>query len=570
MTLTESPPETEAAVPQGTASSTLDGLVGSADHKTIGRAWISAGLLVLVAATIITVIAGLEATDLDGYAILEDGEEMAQVWSLGRTLLLFGAIVPILVGLGTFLVPLQIGAPAIAFARGAAGAFWAWLLATALLITAYLANGGPGGGQSDFVVLWAVSLGLMIVALLWAMVILATTVLGARAQGMTMERIPHTTWSFFVFSLLGLLSLPVLLAELVVIYVQVRHGFLPVGQRLGLTGVLESVSLPPAVYWIGIPVLGMTADVIGVHTKRPVPGHRTVMAAVGLFGIVIYANDFLGFASVRPITYDHAMLVLAIAVSVLPIVAVIALAGLSLRVGVLKLHAALVAILVAGALLALATLAALLGLAEPVALFIENDTPASINTEKLLILNGTTFHDGIRGMVSAAVLVGIAGALHHWSPKLWGRALRSPLTLLAVAAAAAGGLLWGLGAILAGIDDQAAYPTSVLTGGDSVEFFNLIALVGMILVAVAAVVIALNALGGAMGKVEGDGSWSGVTLEWAAASPPSFGNFDRPPVVRSATPLLDVDDEAEADVDGEGDGGDGAGDGDASDEGGSQ
>lgn len=540
MTLTETRPETDdVTVARGPAPVTLDRLVGSADHKTIGRAWITAGLLFLIVSAVVTVIAGVEATSLDDFSIVDDADQMAQVWSLGRTLLLFGALAPIMVGLATFLVPLQVGAPALAFARGAAGAFWTWLLGTGLLVVAYLANGGPGGGRADFVVLWAAALGMVAGALVWAMVVITTTILGARTRGMTLERVPHTTWSFLVFSLVGIFTLPLIMAELVIIYVQVRHGFLPVGERLGLTGVMESLSLPPTVYWLGIPVLGMAADVIGVHTERPIPAHTALLSAIGLFGILVFGADFLAFASVRPLVYDHGLLVLAIAACVLPILAVLGLCTLSMRSGVVRLNAALVGVLAAGALLLVAAISALLALGQPVALFIDAETPASVDTSRLLILNGTTFHDGIRGLVTGSAVVAIVGALHHWSAKLWGRRLSGPLTLISVLLGAAGALVWGLGAILAGVDDQVAYPAATLVGGDNVEFFNLIAVVGMILLAIAVVVAAVNNLIGIGGQRGAAGAWSGTTLEWATASPPTFGNFEQPPVVRSATPLLD-------------------------------
>jgi heme/copper-type cytochrome/quinol oxidase subunit 1 len=104
-------------------------------------------------------------------------------------------------------------------------------------------------------------------------------------------------------------------------------------------------------------------------------------------------------------------------------------------------------------------------------------------------------------------------------------------------------VIWGAGAVLAGVDDQPAYPVSTLEGGENVEFFNFIATVGILLVAVAAVVAGVNVIQTAFGRSRaGDdkGMWSGTTLEWATASPPSFGNFDKPPVVRSATPLADT------------------------------
>ena len=45
-------------------------------------------------------------------------------------------------------------------------------------------------------------------------------------------------------------------------------------------------------------------------------------------------------------------------------------------------------------------------------------------------------------------------------------------------------------------------------------------------------------LGGVLGQY--DDPWgTGSTLEWATASPPAYANFAEPPVVTSATPLLD-------------------------------
>lgn len=539
MALTETRPETDASpVPAAAQSTTLDGLIGSADHKTVGRMWIGAGLVFLIAGLVVSVIAALEASDLGGFAIVDDADQFTQIWSLGRELLLFGAIVPILVGLGTYLVPLQIGAPAIAFARGAAGAFWTWLIATGLLVVAIVLNGGPGGGRVDFIVLWAVASAVMLAALAWAMVTLATTILGARTGGMTLERAPQTTWSFLVFSLVGLLSLPILIAELVLVYVRVRHGFVPIGTRQSLTGVMDSPNLVPALYWLAVPVLGMAVDIIGVHTGRAMRSHKAIMTAIGALGILSYSADFFSFASVRPLQMDHALLVISIAAAALPTLAVLGLAGDSIRNGAPRMGASLIGALVAGLLFLLATVVSLLGLIEPVALFIENDTSASIALDRLLILNGTTFHDGVRGLIIGATIVLFIAAFTHWSTKIWGRQMKEPLSLLAVLLAAVGAIVWALGAVLAGVDDQPAYPTSTLGGGENVEFFNLIAMIGIAVLTVGVVIAALNVAQAALGRGPTTADpWTGSTLEWATSSPPAFGNFDNAPLVRSATPL---------------------------------
>ncbi len=546
MALTESRTPTDARTVGAPETATLDGLIGSADHKTLGRFWIAGGLFFLLGSLVVSAAAGLETIDLGSFTVASDADQFAQIWSLGREVLLFGGLLPILVGLATYLVPLQIGAPAIAFARGAAGAFWAWLLGTVLLIVSYIFNGGPGGGKADFVVLWTVSLGLVILALLWAMVIVATTALGARTIGMTLDRVPFATWSFLVFCLYGILTLPLVVADLALTYVRVRHGYVGLDARQTLAGVTNLFTYAPTLFWLAIPALGMATDAVGVHTGRPVMLRKPVLAAIGALSVTSYGAVYFSFGSVRTVDFNNFMLVVDIAATVLPILGVLGLAGESIRRGTPRLNVAFIGSMLGGLLFLLASVAALLGLFEPVQLWLIDKADTG-NPDKLLVLNGTTFHDGLRGIVVGAAVLSITGALHHWAPKIWGRRMAEPLGFGAVLAAALGGVLWGLGGILAGVDNQPAYPVSALAGGDNVELYNLIALIGILAVTAGALLTALNAAQSAVGRNAASGAgagagaaWSGLTLEWATTSPPSPGNFDQPPVVHSATPLADA------------------------------
>ncbi|MEL6985411.1 MAG: cbb3-type cytochrome c oxidase subunit I, partial [Actinomycetota bacterium] len=126
--------------------SAVEGLLGTGDHKTIGRLFIGGGAVGLVAALVLGVVASWYANNFDD---LGAGafDYLPQVWSMSRDLAVFGGLVPILVGLGVYLVPLQVGAPSLAFPRGAAAALWTWFLGADLLILAYIFNGGPGGGR---------------------------------------------------------------------------------------------------------------------------------------------------------------------------------------------------------------------------------------------------------------------------------------------------------------------------------------------------------------------------------------------------------------------------------------
>lgn len=541
MALTETRPETnEAPVIETRSPSSVEGLLGSGDHKTIGRLFIGGGALGLAGALVVGIVAVFYANNLDDLAS-GDTDLLPQIWSLSRDLALFGGLVPLLVGLAVYIVPLQIGAPSLAFPRGASAAFWSWALGSGLLILAYVFNGGPGGGRRDFVVLWAASLAMMVGALLWALVCLAATILGARTVGMSLDRAPQTTWSFLVFALVGLFSLPVLMAELLMAFVRIRYFHLPISESAQLTSVADGVNLAPSIYWLGIPVLGISADIIAAHTGQPLRMHRAIMVAIGLFGLLSFGADVVGLASLRAVDFNNGFLVVGLAAAILPVLGTLALSGDSIRTGSLVPRVPLVGALLSGLLLLLATATSLLGLIEPVAGWIDDVFDQNL-LENTLVLNGTRFHEAIRALVIGAALVGSIAALHHWSAKIWGRRMAEPVGFLALLAAAGGSVILAIGELAAGIDDQPWLPARA--GDDYSSGLATISLIGAVVLAAGAVILLGNVLMTVVstsGKPAGSSAppWSGATLEWATASPPPVGNFPAPPIVTSASPLAD-------------------------------
>lgn len=562
--VTGSPSGASAAMPSGT----LEGFLGAVDHKPVGRMFMGGGTLFLVASLVVAVVAAFESADGSGFQVVGDADEFAQVWSISRDLMIFGGLVPLLIGIGLYIVPLQIGAPSLAFARGASGAFWTWLLGSGLLVIAYLLNGGPGGGRRDFIVLWACALAMMIGAAVWAFVVLASTILGARTVGMTMDRVPFTTWGFFVFALLGLFSLPIVMAELLLVLLRVRYLHMPIDDSEALTAVMDGVSFAPSVYWLGIPGLGIAADVIGAHTGVPVRLRRSVMIALTAFGLLSFGQDLVGLGTARTIDFDNALLVLGLLAAVVPVLAVLGMCGDSLRRGTFKPRSALLAALLSGLLMLAGALVSLLGLVEPIMGFLDELFPDSIDMTNSLVLNGTTFHEGIRALVVGAAVLAVIAAVHHWATKFWGRSLPEPMGMLSIFLAATGAAIWAFGEVAAGFADQPFYPTVAETD-DSLQAFGFIATVGVALLAGAAAVLGANMASVALSRKPVGSSpeaWTGSTLEWATASPPPVGNFPAPPIVTSATPLEDgelaydglslatADDEGSDSVGGEGEG----------------
>src|SRR5689334_15485022 len=173
------------------------GVVGwftSSDHKRVGRLYIVTSLAIVVAALVVSALLALERIDTSATNILR-ADSVSQLFSLYRVGLIFCGIAPLLLGFGIAVVPLQVGARNIAFGRAAAASYWTWLFASGVLIGAYAANGGPGGGNSQAVDLFLLAFILLAAALGLGWICVATTILALRAPGMRLDRVPMFSWA---------------------------------------------------------------------------------------------------------------------------------------------------------------------------------------------------------------------------------------------------------------------------------------------------------------------------------------------------------------------------------------
>ncbi len=526
----------------------FDRTLGSGDHKTFGRLWIFSGLVVGLVALGLRFVVALEQLDTGEVSLLEDVNELVQVWSMSRDLLVFGGVVAVLIGIGTFIIPLQVGASAIAFPRGAAAAFWVWLASAAMLVAAYIGNGGPGGGVKDFVVLWALALGGMMASTVWALICIATTVIGARAPGMRLEMIPLTSWSFFVFALLGVLTVPIQIGQLVISLIDIRGGYQSLVDTTSLASVMDTITIAPSIYWLGIPALGIALDAIAVHSNRPLRFHRSSMVAIGLLAVTAFGADVTAFGRrTGGIDFNNGLLVIALIASILPILASLALAGESLKVGKPTFSVPLGAGLAAGLLLLGGAVVALLGAIEPIVGFVvdlNNSLTDSSDVPDLpdwLVLNGTTFNAGVTTFVLAGALLGCLAGISHWAHKIWGHRGNAGLGSLALLSLAGGGAIWAIGEVLGGLGDQPALPAVAETDGIA-SVGNLLVLLGVAGVAGGVGITLVIAATAGLTKTESQSEpWTGTTLEWMTESPPPYGNFASQPSVSSANPLLDRD-----------------------------
>lgn len=503
----------------------------AADHKVIGRMFIGVSLLALLGVTVVAVLLGVERIDATD-ALFDEGA-MPQLFTAQRVGLLYGAVIPLLLGVAIAIVPLQLGARALSFPRLAAAGFWAWLAGIVLLVIALANNGGPLGGDSDMVDLFVAAHGLVVVGLLAAAVSVATSVLTARAPGMRLERVPFFSWASLVASVGLLIALPVLLGNIVYVFVDHRFANVVFGGNAGLDAWLGFGWTQPTTYLFALPAFGLLVELAPVTFQKRTPGRGIAYAGLALVGVAAFAG-----ASQRQhlVAWDGdagdkledlvvwAFFLLLPVLGALMVMGIFALVARPSRGG-------------PGPRLNAPFLFAFFG-AE---LVFAGMLAGAVTNIVDLGLQNTVFEEGALFLVGYGALLAGLGGLAYWAPK-WSGHLVADKPAMGLALLGALGTALAAGPLLiAGFADQPAGATEFDYDGPA-ELWNVLSTIGHALVLLTLLAFAglfVKALTGRGQPADAD-PWGGHTLEWLTTSPAPVDNFAEPPTVMSPEPAYDL------------------------------
>ena len=192
----------------------------------------------------------------------------------GTTMVFFVGM-PILIGMGNYLVPLMIGARDMAFPRLNAFGFWITLFGGLLVYFSFATGGAPAlgwfayapltastfarGPATDF---WAIGLLVSGIGTIGAAVNFIATILGMRAPGMTLRKVPFFVWTMLWTVVQMLLAIPPLTAALVMVLFDRQLGAhffdVPNGGSAYLVAAPVLVLRPPG---------GLHPDLAGVRHR---------------------------------------------------------------------------------------------------------------------------------------------------------------------------------------------------------------------------------------------------------------------------------------------------------------
>ncbi|GFG64044.1 putative cytochrome c oxidase subunit 1 [Mycobacterium kubicae] len=318
----EAPPlgELEAVRPyparMGPKGNLVYKLITTTDHKLIG-------IMYCVTCFVFFFVGGLLALFMraelaaPGLQFLSN-EQYNQLFTMHGTIMLLFYATPIVFGFANLVLPLQIGAPDVAFPRLNAFSFWLFLFGATIGMAGFITPGGaadfgwtaytpltdavhsPGPGGD----LWIMGLIVAGLGTILGAVNMITTVVCMRAPGMTMFRMPIFTWNILVTSILVLIAFPLLTAALFGLAADRHLGAHVYDAANG--GVLLWQHLfwffgHPEVYIIALPFFGIITEVIPVFSRKPIFGYTTLVYAtlsIAALSVAVWAHHMFATGAV--------------------------------------------------------------------------------------------------------------------------------------------------------------------------------------------------------------------------------------------------------------------------------
>ena len=306
--------------------------VFSLDHKTIAKQFLITGIIWAIIGAFFSVLFRLQLGFPD--ATFPWLESILGHWAKGGritpeayyalvtmhgTILVFFVLTAGLSGtFSNLLIPLQVGARDMASPLMNCMSYWAFFLASVVMMASLFVQTGPAsGGWTSYpplsalgdasigskigMDLWLISMALFVVSQLLGGLNYISTILNMRTKGMNMTKMPLTIWSFFFTAVLGVLSFPVLLSGFILLLFDRHAGtsfylsdLFVAGKALsneGGSAILYQHLFwflgHPEVYIIILPAMGMVSEILAVNSRKPIFGYLAMVGS--MFAIVILA-----------------------------------------------------------------------------------------------------------------------------------------------------------------------------------------------------------------------------------------------------------------------------------------
>jgi cytochrome c oxidase subunit I len=451
--------DTSAAVHHAPPSSFIRKHVFSLDHKVIGQQYYGLALVAVLVGMFLSwlmrlhlgwgslAIPGLHLLSKNGApGDMMTPEYYLQLMTMHATIMVFFVLTTApFAAFGNYFLPIQVGAEDMPFPRFNMMSFWVTCTAFIVLIASFFVGDGPtlggwtqyaplsavgavaGPGEGMGVVLWAASIGIFCVGQLLGSLNFITTTLDMRTKGLSLWRLPISTWGWFITSIMGLTAFAVLMPACILLILDHVAGtsfFIP--SNLVINDQLQPHSGGstllwqhlfwffghPEVYIAIVPGMGIVSHVLVTNMRRPMLSHRTLVYSFGALAVLsymVYGHHMFvsGMNPISSIAFSFPTLIITIPSTIVVLIWLGSLYGSKLRINTASLFAlGFISMFISGGVSGFF-------LAQP-----------SVD----IMLHATYFVVGHFHMVmGVAAMFGIFAGTYFWFPKMYGRMMNETL-----------------------------------------------------------------------------------------------------------------------------------------------
>jgi cytochrome c oxidase subunit 1 len=514
--------------------------VTTVDHKKIG-------VMYVLMAVVYLVIAGCQAILMRLQLITPHNNFLAadtfnQMFTMHGTTMVFFMGMPILIGIGNYIVPLMIGARDMAFPRLNALGFWLTFFGSILTYFSFATGGAPAVGwfayspltertfarsaATDF---WALGLIVSGIGTTSGAINFIATILGMRAPGMSLRKVPFSTWTILWTSVLILFALPPLTAGLAMVLLDRNLGahFFDV-QNGGSALLWQHVFWffgHPEVYILILPVFGIVTEIIPVFSRKVLFGYEFMAAATAAIAFIsmgVWAHHMFAVGMSR--SADLFFVISSLLVSIPT--------GIKFFNWLATMYGGRISfaspMLFCAGFLSMFLIGGLTGImlaAAPFDLQL-SDSYFVVGHFHYVLIGGTVF--------------GVFAGIHYWYPKVTGRMLSERLARWQFWLLLTGFILTFVPMHFSGM---LGMPRRIYTyeADRGWTVLNQVTTLGALIQVPSFAIFVYNVFASLRnGRVAGDDPWDAWTLEWATSSPPPDYNFEVTPTVHSRRPLWDA------------------------------
>ncbi len=496
------------------------------DHKRIGVMYLVGILTALLVGGMFALLVRIELFT-PGETFV--GKDMYnQFFTLHGAVMVFLVIIPgIPAALGNFVLPIQLGAPDVAFPRLNLASFYLWCGGASLLLVT-IATGGVDTGWT-FYTPYSLTTGTSVLPAVLGVFVLGfssiftglnflVTVHKFRPRGMGWFKMPLNLWALYSTAVVQVLATPVLGITVLLLFVE---RFMHIGifdPALGGDPVLFQHFFwfysHPAVYIMIIPAMGVVSELMTTFSHKPVFGYRFIAyssISLALLSFLVWGHHMFVSGQSQLATMVFSALTFTVAI---PSAIKVFNWTATLYKGAIRLDTPM---LYALSFILLFTIGGLTGLFLGMLA-----VDVHLHDTYFVVAH---FHYVMMG----STLVAFLGALHYWWPKISGRMYPEKPARWAAVGVFFGFNLTFLPQFVMGSQGM---PRRYWDYDPGFAIYHQLSTIGALILGFSIffqVLYLVRSL--KKGPKAPANPWGATTLEWVQPSPPPHYNFSTPPAL---------------------------------------